>query len=73
MAKDERLNEEAARNNTTPPLVSTEALERLNELNERETQLPKAKENAREASKQSYIAPRGRRSDDNDEAYPKYS
>jgi hypothetical protein len=43
MAKDEKLNEEAARNNNIPLLASTEDLVFLNELNDNKF-LPKPKE-----------------------------
>lgn len=41
MAKDEKLNEEAARNNNIPLLASTEDLVILNELNNNNKYLPK--------------------------------
>jgi hypothetical protein len=45
MAKDEKLNEEAARNNNIPHLsASTEDLVFLNELNDRNKLLPKPKD-----------------------------
>jgi hypothetical protein len=44
MAKDEKLNEEAARNNNIPLLASTEDIVFLNELNDDNKFLPKPKE-----------------------------
>ena len=44
MAKKERLNEEAARNNNTPPILSDDDLITLNQMNDRNTQLPKPKD-----------------------------
>lgn len=41
MAKREQLNEEAARNNNTPPIWTTEDITFLNERAEQKQQLPK--------------------------------
>jgi hypothetical protein len=41
MAKRERLNEEAARNNNTPRIWTTEDMKFLNQRVDRKTQLPK--------------------------------
>ena len=43
MAKNEKLNEEAAQNNNTPLLATTDDIITLNQLNDRNTQLPKPK------------------------------
>lgn len=44
MAKDERLNEEAARNPNIPPTANSEDLIFLNQLSDEEKQLPRKKD-----------------------------
>lgn len=44
MAKDEKLNEEGARNNNIPLLASAEDLVFLNRLNDHNKYLPKTKD-----------------------------
>ena len=43
MAKNEKLNEEAVQNNNTPLSATVDDLITLNQLNDRNTQLPKPK------------------------------
>lgn len=44
MAKNEKLNEEAARNNNIPLSATVDDIITLNQLNDRNTQLPKPKD-----------------------------
>ncbi|WEG10902.1 hypothetical protein PU629_12005 [Pullulanibacillus sp. KACC 23026] len=53
MAKDEKLNEEAAPNNNNPLSASTEDLIFLNELNDHNKYLPKSKD--RTIKKKNYL------------------
>lgn len=44
MAKNEKLNEEAAQNNNTPLSATTDDILAINAMNDRNTQLPKPKD-----------------------------
>lgn len=73
MAKHERLNEEAASNNNIPFGASSEVMARLNELNDREKQLPKLEKNGSLSQAKKTSGLDGENPSDNNDAAPKYS
>ncbi|TCP28859.1 hypothetical protein EV207_11595 [Scopulibacillus darangshiensis] len=75
MAKNERLNEEAAPNNNIPFGASTEAMGMLNELNDRNKQLPKPEKSdpSSQVKKRSYLDAPSKPDNGNDNTPPRYS